>query len=263
MVKKALLIGINYKGTSSELNGCINDVDNLKEMLINVYKYKEEEITVLTDDTEIKPTQSNIIKQLYNIVLKSNKENVDDIWISYSGHGSYVVDKDGDEKDKRDEVLVPLDYQTKGVISDDILHHIIENINEKTKCICLIDACHSASVLDLKYTYVAGNKSIVENAKDKSKSNLICISGCQDYQTSADSCNVIGNPEYSGAMTSSFLYVMKQHNYDITCYKLLSDMRRFLKSKSFKQVPQITCTQRLSTTSVFSLNNKNNSYMVV
>ena len=30
MTKKALLIGINYKNTENELNGCINDIQNIK-----------------------------------------------------------------------------------------------------------------------------------------------------------------------------------------------------------------------------------------
>ena len=33
--KKALLIGINYIKTDNELNGCINDVNSIKESIIN------------------------------------------------------------------------------------------------------------------------------------------------------------------------------------------------------------------------------------
>ena len=34
-VKKACLIGINYNGTSAQLNGCVNDVFKLKKILID------------------------------------------------------------------------------------------------------------------------------------------------------------------------------------------------------------------------------------
>lgn len=54
--KRALLIGINYRETPSELRGCINDVNNVKEFLLTK-GYKEKYITILTDDTEVKPTQ--------------------------------------------------------------------------------------------------------------------------------------------------------------------------------------------------------------
>ena len=34
IVKKGLLIAINYTGSDNQLNGCINDQDNLKKFLI-------------------------------------------------------------------------------------------------------------------------------------------------------------------------------------------------------------------------------------
>ena len=37
MSKIALLIGINYIGTDSELSGCINDINETKDVLINKY----------------------------------------------------------------------------------------------------------------------------------------------------------------------------------------------------------------------------------
>jgi hypothetical protein len=55
--KKALLVGINYRNTESELNGCINDIINMKDVLITKFGYSIDDITVITDDTEIKPTR--------------------------------------------------------------------------------------------------------------------------------------------------------------------------------------------------------------
>jgi hypothetical protein len=39
--KRALLIGINYIGSSNQLNGCINDVANIKSFLIQRFDFKE------------------------------------------------------------------------------------------------------------------------------------------------------------------------------------------------------------------------------
>lgn len=47
--RKALLIGINYFGQSSELRGCINDVKNVKQFLTR-HGYQEDDMVVLTDD---------------------------------------------------------------------------------------------------------------------------------------------------------------------------------------------------------------------
>jgi hypothetical protein len=269
MVKKALLIGINYTGTKSALRGCINDCDNLAEMITKVYGFKEEDITKLTDDTALKPTKANILSELDKIVASTNlKEGEsEEIWISYSGHGSYAREQGPgykrDEADGREEALVPLDYATHGLILDDELHEKLLHISEKTKAVILIDACHSGSIFDMKYRYQAGLKEVIENPKDTAKANVVMISGCMDSQTSADAWNIDNSREFEGAMTRSFLHVMKQYEYDVTCYRLLKKMREFLKGKRFPQVPQMSCTRKLTRTTAFSISGDVfRSYMV-
>lgn len=248
--KLALLIGINYRGTSSELNGCINDVNDLKKILINRFKYKEENIKILTDDTEDKPTGENIVKELELIIEKAKTENASDLWVSYSGHGSYLWDNNGDEKDHKDEVLVPVDYQTGGMIRDDTIHDIFAEVPETCKVMCLIDSCHSGTVLDLKYKYVNNRLSIIDNANSNIKSNIIMISGCRDNQTSADSYNS-GQNKWEGAMTASFLRTVNRFKRRLTIFKLVNRMRRYLKNNRFTQIPQLTSTTKLNKRTLF------------
>lgn len=40
MPRRALLIGINYTGTPAELQGCVNDVEAVKDMLVSYYAFK-------------------------------------------------------------------------------------------------------------------------------------------------------------------------------------------------------------------------------
>ena len=261
MTKKALLIGINYIGQKGELNGCINDANNLATTLKEQYGYNEEDITMLTDTSSKKPEKQTILKELYKLITAANQQQLEELWISYSGHGSYIPDANSDEQDKRDETLVPVDYKKQGMITDDILHHMLSMVNENTKVIVLIDSCHSGSMLDLKYRYISGLKQVVENPKDYIKSNVIMVSGCLDNQTSADFYNH-NDKEFAGAMTVAFLQVLKDNNYNITCFKLLKEMRKHLGGK-FTQVPQLCCTSPLDQTTVFSLNQKNASYLTV
>ena len=51
--KFALLVGINYKNTVNELYGCINDTNNIRDLLNQKYGYNT--FTFLTDDTNKKP----------------------------------------------------------------------------------------------------------------------------------------------------------------------------------------------------------------
>ena len=59
---RALLVGCNYPGSTAELKGCINDVHTMKSLLVNIYGFKEQDITVMidTDSTYPKPTGANI-----------------------------------------------------------------------------------------------------------------------------------------------------------------------------------------------------------
>ena len=254
-MKLALLIGINYTGQNNSLNGCINDVYNIKQVLTEQYDYLENNITILTDESEIKPTTANIINKLYELAIETKtKPDIEEIFVSYSGHGYYIRDSSGDEKDNKDEVIIPLNYSRAGVISDDMLNNIFSLINPNTRTIALFDCCHSGSILDLKYRYISGDYNILENKNCNVKSNIIMISGCMDNQTSSDAYGLDEARAFSGAMTSSFLHTLKKFDYDLPVFKLLKHMRNYLKEKNFTQVPQITSTNRITQTTIFSYN---------
>jgi len=255
MSKLALLIGINYIGTPQQLSGCINDIEDTKKILKEVYKYDEKDIVSLTDETPEKPTAENIINHLKKLAKRSNSENIEEIWISYSGHGSYIADDNGDEDDRRDECLVPLDYDKSGLIRDDKIHMIIGYISGKTNIRILIDACHSETIIDLPFRYISGKKNVIENNKNKVKGNCLMISGCRDIETSADAYNIDNSHKFSGAMTSSLLSVLKKFNYTISCWKLLKEMRTFLKDRQYKQIPQLSSNRRIDEETLFSKTN--------
>lgn len=101
MSKVALLVGINYRGTSSELNGCINDVNSAKEFILT-QGYEEKDIIVLTDDTILKPTRRNIMRKLMKLILSDAKN----IYFHYSGHGTHIRDRNGDEKTAKMNVYI-------------------------------------------------------------------------------------------------------------------------------------------------------------
>ena len=68
--KQALLIGINYIGTSNQLSGCINDTNNIKDFLKSKCNYNS--FNILTDNTNKKPTKQNIINELTNLLVNAN-----------------------------------------------------------------------------------------------------------------------------------------------------------------------------------------------
>lgn len=251
IVKKGLLIGINYIGSANELNGCINDSENLKAFLIANKYLKAEEITMMNDLLKGKfyPTKQNILAQLAELVTFANNNKGSDktveIFFSYSGHGTNVVDKSGDEADGYDEALVPVDFQTNGMLVDDLIRSsFIDKLGPNVNVTFLCDACHSGTMCDLKYTYnfKSTNPYNADNHYKDTLCNIATISGCTDQQTSADAY-IKNNDKYTyqGAMTAAFI---KNYVDEISYRKLITDMRAWLVKGMYSQIPQL-CTGKL------------------
>ena len=266
-IKKALLVGINYIGTNGELGGCINDVNNIQNMLINKYKYENANILKLTDHTSIKPTYNNIINELKKLILSGATK----MYFHYSGHGSYMTDNNGDEKkDGRDECLVPIDYNRYGFIRDDKLKDIIKLLKPNQELICVVDACHSASMFDLKHEvdctsvkvsntpdtndYLYPNWTydfhVSENPNYNEQVNVFTISGCRDKEVSADSYI---NGKYQGALTHHFMKALELNNYNIKIKYLLKDIHCMLEIGGYDQNPVITSSNKVNLDDKFSL----------
>jgi uncharacterized membrane protein len=230
--KKALIIGINYNDTINQLNGCIEDSNSILKFL---QKKQYSTIKHLTDDTVIKPTRENIINEITNILKESVEGDL--IFIYYSGHGSYILDRTHDELDNKDEVIVPLDFN---IITDDELKSIINsNMKPNTSIIAIFDCCNSGTALDLKYQYleILNYDNVTENLKnEETPGNVIFISGCRDEQVSIE-LNI--NNKIQGAMTWSFLSVINK-TPTITWRNLIKNMRGTLRPISY-QIPQLSC----------------------
>jgi hypothetical protein len=66
--------------------------------------------------------------------------------VQYSGHGSFVPDRDGDEPDGLDECLCPWDVATQGPIVDDELAAIYKDRPRGVRLLMVSDSCHSGTV---------------------------------------------------------------------------------------------------------------------
>ena len=230
--KKALLIGINYTGTSNELYGCINDVNSIKE---RITKQGFSNINVITDLTTKKATRINILEGFKNLLM--NCQAGDLLFFVYSGHGSYAIDRNGDEKDGRDELIVSCDLQ--GVLDDELKTLIQTYLKADVTLFALFDSCFSGSVLDLKYQFMDSldYDKFTENSKQlETQGNVIMISGCTDNQTSADA---VFDNKPNGAMTWSLLESLKQKP-NVNWRELVKTMRDLLKTSQFTQIPQFS-----------------------
>jgi hypothetical protein len=242
---KAVLFGLNYKHcTSGHLDGCINDVTNISSFIKKQYNIP---IDIYTDDVNLSDTSGmGIIRKLYELAIDSYKSNLEFIWIHYSGHGSYIKDRSGDEKDCFDECLVPSDYETNGLIADDYICSLFKHFNPKTRIICIFDCCHSGTIGDLRYSWEPPSRMVVENSKCTLSTKILTLSGCLDNQTSADAFNVMGDNKSAGALTACLLKVLETiPDTKLNVFLMLGALRKELKKQLFTQVPKLCTTYNI------------------
>ena len=112
------------------------------------------------------------------------------------GHGGRLRDDDGDEEDGYDETLIPLDYEYAGQIRDDDLFvTLVQPMAEGVALTCLMDCCHSGTVLDLPYKFVADGES-EEMTYDESVSFdsfvPLLVAGAAIFSSGGDAADVLG-----------------------------------------------------------------------
>jgi metacaspase-1 len=241
-MKFALLIGINYKEIEeSELFGCIDDILSMRDMLVNEMKFKEENITILTDDNEdcdLYPNRQNILNKLTAFV--TNKQSDDELWFHYSGHGTIRKDGSGDEKYNLDSVMIPVDYQTNGIILDDEIYAIIKDVN--CELFLLFDCCHSGSICDLPWSYSYTDNMIIKENINKNlveNSNIYAISGCTDNQVSIEKYDKFLQKKV-GALTNTFLMMLNLNKYNIDIKELFIEICKYLSHIGLAQTPLLS-----------------------
>lgn len=245
-MKKALFIGINYFNTPSKLNGCIDDVINMRNLLVDAFGYSLADIMVLRDDTTnpaLIPNKKNILQSITQIV--ANSASCTEIWIHYSGHGTQISDTNGDEVSKLDGVIVPSDYTRAGYIVDDDLYAILKGV--KCKTILIFDSCNSGTVVDLPWSYIYQNPSsyTIQNNNNYSLTNpeIFMFSGCRDDQTSADIYSA-DQRQAVGAFTNAFISSVRARNHEVSFLTLYRDVCMFLAANKFNQVPVFSSSSR-------------------
>lgn len=252
--RRALLIGINYqenpfernpKNKVQDLNGCIDDVNMLKDLLVK-RGWKSDEIRTMTDETlKCPPTKKNIIEACKWLVRGAKPGDV--FFFSFSGHGAQEKDKMGYEEDGMNETILPLDWEENGEITDDVLNKImVRPLPSGSKLFAIIDACHSGTLLDLPYQWSDGSNQWKDETNPYfTKGDVTLISGCLDNEISADGLK-------GGAMTSSLLMVLKKYP-NLTYEGLLAQLNLLLRTRGFWQRPMLTSSQPFSLTRPFQL----------
>lgn len=140
-MRRALCVGVNsYPGLDgADLSGCIEDA-RLWARFLQPGCVKEGVVATLLAN----PSRMGLIRELRAEIEALRRG--DTLWFTFSGHGTYLPDENGDEPDKQDECICPSDLAEHGPIVDDELHALIASRPFGSKVVVVSDSCYSGTV---------------------------------------------------------------------------------------------------------------------
>lgn len=255
-----LLVGIN-KYPTCPLNGCVNDVYNMKKFLIDNGYFKENEICILTDE---QATKSMILLALRNMKELSSKGSK--IYFHNSCHGTQVPAELGDksEIDGFYEAICPVDFgwdengNAVNAITDKEFIAIFKQFPDGVILNWSSDSCHSGDLTreTAPPTFIGRMKAKIksfpipakvaaklrmaraESPKSRGMVNGVLdvgfLSGCRSDQTSADAYFV----DHSEGAFTHFLIGALKREPNASLKQLAEMMQRDMKLAGFEQRPQ-------------------------
>ncbi|MCK7481777.1 MAG: caspase family protein [Candidatus Moduliflexus flocculans] len=123
----------NYPGIFNDLKGCVNDAKDWSALLQG---FGFSTSTILDSGA----TKANVKAALQGLIASTNAGDV--AVFTYSGHGTQVTDRSGDESDPYDEAISLYD----GNVIDDELRVILQGIHPQATLVIVSDSCFSGSV---------------------------------------------------------------------------------------------------------------------
>lgn len=243
MTRYALCIGINdYPGTSSDLSGCVPDARDFAAAL----DARGFAVRQLLDSAA---TKAVLVDELARLVDRTGYG--DTAIVTFSGHGTWVADTDGDEADRRDEALCPHDVFTAGPLTDDELHGIFTRRRFGARLVLISDSCHSGTVTRLAAplgatlqavrflpprTYQPDAKAAPAVARAAPRPSALLLSGCADGEYAYDAW-FGGKP--NGAFTKAALAALRTLPPGATMRDWYAEIRMSLPSQDYPQTPAL------------------------
>lgn len=176
--KVALLVGINNYPRGYALEGCGNDVELQRHLLIHRFGFNDKDIHILKDKDA---TRQGILEAFEEYLITQTQPD-DVVVFHYSGHGSRVVDPDPilskSGQGGLSGTFVPVDavlpqgYLEQGGAVKDIMGHTLFLLMSAVKSenfTAVLDSCFSgAATRDFRVRARSGGSRIQISAEEKS-----------------------------------------------------------------------------------------------
>jgi hypothetical protein len=139
MPDRAVLLGVNAYKNFSSLRGCVNDVQNMRDLLTEKFGFAPANVKMLLDDKVVK-TEVNKLKKW---LLKDAKPG-DRLVLHFSGHGSQIP-ADHEEDGVAEMIcLQNMDFHDPGTFLTSVeMREWTKGLPEGCQLTIVFDSCHS------------------------------------------------------------------------------------------------------------------------
>ena len=174
--RNALIVSLCYRCQNNHVicEGTLKDIDIIKQVLIEKFKFEQDEITVLKEEDA---TKENFIAHMNEMIVENRKTN----FVYFVGHG-YSVKNTNKTNDfqENDSGIVLWD----GYMLDDELCELVARFDKRTKNLFMFAECYSGGALDLKFNLLVSGERERENKIRKVPSKTVLISAVDCNQVS-------------------------------------------------------------------------------
>lgn len=272
--QKALLVGIDryQRPEFLPLKGAVNDALLVRSLLKRYLGFSNEDIRVLANE---RATKQAIVHRLSSMVRDA--EEGDLVVFYFAGHGSQIRDRNGDDlTDYLDEVICPfdMDWDARTFILDDDIDGIFESIADGVLLEAVFDTCFWGAVSselealrpaplgarpDVRYLPPPVDLSArFEGEEHRLRRHRICHCGCFEARNvlwaATEEGGTSAEDSFDGRFNGVFTYygcrfieenVERVRAAEYTREELLVDVRAFLHSHGYAQVPEMLAPESL------------------
>jgi metacaspase-1 len=153
-VTRALIVGINqYRNPADNLHGCVNDALTMAKIVTEHAGFPRDGVRLLCDR---RATTSNIRRRLQWLLQGTAPGSR--LLFHFSGHGSQIRDRNGDELDDHlDEIICPCDFDWDDPITDDEFCALVAQVGPDVRFTAILDCCHSGTGTRQSFKERSGN----------------------------------------------------------------------------------------------------------
>jgi hypothetical protein len=274
---RALLVGIDTyeRADVPPLRGCVNDVALVRRVLKRYFGVPNEDLHVLVNT---RATKANIVDRLQLLIDSARPGDV--LVFYFSGHGSQIRDRDGDElADALDEVICPydMDWDTGAYILDDTIQALFDRLPEGALLEAFFDCCFwgagprelvgeprpQAMRLDLRW--LAPPLDIAARAEgEEDRVDYHPLSGCFEersvYWGASAEGQAAAEDSFEGRTHGIFTYwgcrfieqnVVAMGRAGYSRAQLLDELRAYLGSLGYPQTPELAAPDELRSAAPF------------